>query len=96
MNTNFQKVFDLILQVAVNGNLKEEQMIKRLFVFSDMEFDQASTNRWETDYQVITRKFREKGYGNCVPEIVFWNLRDSKATRIKKGWHLLAGFPRIL
>ncbi|KAM7487083.1 hypothetical protein LguiB_024567 [Lonicera macranthoides] len=99
MNTNFQKVFDLILQVAVSGNLKEEQMIKRLFVFSDMEFDQASTNRWETDYQVITRKFREKGYGNCVPEIVFWNLRDSKATPVpgnQKGVALVSGFSKNL
>src|ERR1044072_3645075 len=42
-NTDFQKVFDLILEVAVNGNLKEDQMIKRVFVFSDMEFDQATT-----------------------------------------------------
>ncbi|KAF5746390.1 hypothetical protein HS088_TW06G00561 [Tripterygium wilfordii] len=75
-NTNFQKVFDLILQVAVNGKLKEEQMIKRLFVFSDMEFDMASPNPWETDYQVIVMKFTEKGYGSAVPEIVFWNLSD--------------------
>ncbi|XAR64344.1 hypothetical protein NMG60_11024648 [Bertholletia excelsa] len=42
MNTDFQRVFDLILQVAVNGNLKEDQMMQRVFVFSDMEFDQAS------------------------------------------------------
>ncbi len=53
MNTNFQKVFDLILEVAVNGNLKEDRMIKRVFVFSDMEFDQASTNNWEIDYEAI-------------------------------------------
>lgn len=31
-NTAFQKVFDKILQVAVRGNLSEEQMIKRLFL----------------------------------------------------------------
>lgn len=43
MNTDFQKVFDLILEVAVNGKLTEDQMIKRVFVFSDMEFDQASS-----------------------------------------------------
>ncbi|KAL6134322.1 hypothetical protein ACLB2K_066554 [Fragaria x ananassa] len=52
MNTDFQKVFDLLLQVAVNGKLKPENMINRIFVFSDMEFDQASRNRWETDYKV--------------------------------------------
>lgn len=97
MNTDFQKVFDLILQVAVNGNLKPEQMIKRLFVFSDMEFDQASVNPWETDYQVIVSKYKEKGYGSVVPEIVFWNLRDSRSTPVlgtQKGVALVSGFSK--
>ncbi|PON91821.1 hypothetical protein TorRG33x02_124190 [Trema orientale] len=99
MNTDFQKVFDLILQVAVNGNLKEEDMIKRVFVFSDMEFDQASLNSWETDYEVITRKFSANGYGKVVPEIVFWNLRDSRSTPVmgtQKGVALVSGFSKNL
>ncbi|KAK2408303.1 hypothetical protein QL285_043824 [Trifolium repens] len=99
MNTNFQKVFDRILDVAVNGNLKKDQMIKRIFVFSDMEFDQASANSWETDYQAIGRKYRKKGYGSAVPQIVFWNLRDSKATPVpatQKGVALVSGFSKNL
>ncbi|XAR64343.1 hypothetical protein NMG60_11024647 [Bertholletia excelsa] len=99
MNTDFQKVFALILQVAVNGNLKEDQMMQRVFVFSDMEFDRASSNPWETDYQAITRKFTEKGYGSAVPEIVFWNLRDSRATPVpgnQKGVALVSGFSKNL
>ncbi|KAG8370402.1 hypothetical protein BUALT_Bualt14G0113200 [Buddleja alternifolia] len=97
-NTDFQKVFDKILEVAVKGQLSEDKMIKRLFVFSDMEFDQASNNLWETDYMVIQRKFREKGYQN-VPEIVFWNLRDSLATVVKanqNGVALVSGFSKNL
>lgn len=99
MNTNFQKVFDLILNVAEQGNLKPDQMVKKLFVFSDMEFDKASETPWETDYQAIVRKFREKGYGNCVPEIIFWNLRNSRATPVlgnKKGVALVSGFSKNL
>ncbi|KAF7123483.1 hypothetical protein RHSIM_Rhsim12G0020500 [Rhododendron simsii] len=99
MNTDFQKVFDLILEVAVNGKLTEEQMIKRVFMFSDMEFDEASTTPWETDYQAIVRKFGEKGYGSSVPEIVFLNLRDSKATPVlgnQKGVALVSGFSKNL
>ncbi|WVZ09551.1 hypothetical protein V8G54_014081 [Vigna mungo] len=98
-NTDFQKVFDLMLEVAVSGNLRPDQMIKRLFVFSDMEFDQASANPWETDYQAITRKFGEKGFGDVVPQIIFWNLRDSKATPVpatQKGVALLSGFSKNL
>ncbi|CAJ1931881.1 unnamed protein product [Sphenostylis stenocarpa] len=98
-NTDFQKVFDILLEVAVSGNLRPDQMIKRLFVFSDMEFDEASSNRWETDYQAITRKFGEKGFGDAVPQIVFWNLRYSKATPVpctQKGVALLSGFSKNL
>ncbi|RXH77334.1 hypothetical protein DVH24_023608 [Malus domestica] len=80
MITDLQKVFDLILQVSVNGRLKPEHMIKGIFVFSDMEFDQASSNSWETDYEAIQRKFKEKGYGDAVPQIVFWNLRHLNST----------------
>ncbi|KAL5703242.1 hypothetical protein ACHQM5_028357 [Ranunculus cassubicifolius] len=99
MNTDFQKVFDLILQVAVNGKLKESDMIKRVFVFSDMEFDQASARPWETDYMAIQRKFTERGYGSCVPEIVFWNLRDSGATPVsatQNGVALVSGYSKNL
>ncbi|KAG7583285.1 Uncharacterized conserved protein UCP015417 vWA [Arabidopsis suecica] len=126
MNTDFQKVFDLILKVAVEGKLKPEEMIKRVFVFSDMEFDQASyssngsntptysrwgwgwgwgytpptpSNGWETDYEVIVSKYREKGYGEAVPQIVFWNLRDSRSTPVlgnKKGVALVSGFSQNL
>ncbi|XP_058726247.1 uncharacterized protein LOC131597573 [Vicia villosa] len=116
-NTDFPKVFDCILDVAVNGKLKEEQMIKRIFVFSDMEFDeaskhydmesensdmefnQASENSWETDYQAITRKYKEKVYGSAVPQTVFWNLRNSKATPVpstQKGVALVSGFSKNL
>ncbi|KAH0738955.1 hypothetical protein KY290_037660 [Solanum tuberosum] len=98
MNTNFQKVFDTILEVAVQGNLSENQMLKRVFVFSDMEFDEASENAWETDYQAIQRKFSEKGYNN-VPEIVFWNLRDSRSTPVlenQNGVALVSGFSKNL
>ncbi|CAL5416447.1 unnamed protein product [Camellia sinensis] len=123
-NTDFQRVFDRILEVAVAGNLNEDQMIKKVFVFSDMEFDQASGHSrfgngygfgygyngygnfnshndtrpkgWETDYEVIQRKFSEKGYKK-VPEIVFWNLRSSLATPVtakQSGVALVSGYSK--
>ncbi|KAJ6838501.1 uncharacterized protein M6B38_321130 [Iris pallida] len=99
MNTDFQKVFDRLLEVAVEGKLEKEKMIRRIFVFSDMEFDQASANNWGTDYEVICRKFQESGYGDCVPEIVFWNLRDSRSTPVpstQKGVAMVSGFSKNL
>lgn len=99
MNTDFQAVFDKILEVAVGAGLPAEKMVRRVLVFSDMEFDQASANPWETDYEAIVRKFSEAGYGAAVPEIVFWNLRDSKAVPVmsgQKGVALVSGFSKNL
>ncbi|KAK9049018.1 hypothetical protein SSX86_032015 [Deinandra increscens subsp. villosa] len=99
MNTDFQKVFDLILEVASNARLSEHEMVKRVFVFSDMEFDEASVRPWETDYEAIKRKFGERGYGGAVPEMVFWNLRDSRATPVagkENGAALVSGFSKNL
>ncbi|RZC60523.1 hypothetical protein C5167_022286 [Papaver somniferum] len=63
-----------------------------------MEFDQASKNDWETDYEAIRRKFKRYWY-TSVPEIVFWNLKDSKATPVlsnQKGVALVGGFSKNL
>ncbi|KAI3892647.1 hypothetical protein MKX03_029556 [Papaver bracteatum] len=113
-SADFQKVFDQILQVAVDDKLKEDQMIKRLFVFSYTGFNKAAgkyscsydddeavvdpIKEWEIDYQVIQNKFREKGYSK-VPEIVFWNLGDSRSTPVsgqQKGVAMLSGFSKNL
>ncbi|KAH7858938.1 hypothetical protein Vadar_029601 [Vaccinium darrowii] len=115
-NKDFQKVFDQILEVAVLGNLREDHMVKTVFVLSDMEFDEASkvppswndydsgddraslTNNWEAVYMKIQRKFREKGYEK-VPEIVFWNLRNSVTTPMiskQVGVALVSGFSKNL
>ncbi|KAF9607097.1 hypothetical protein IFM89_032213 [Coptis chinensis] len=89
----------------VTGNLDKDKMIKKVFIFSDMEFDtarggygyyrQQAASGWDTDYEVIKRKFEERGY--TVPQIVFWNLRDSKATPVtsnQKGVALVSGFSK--
>ncbi|RKP26082.1 hypothetical protein SYNPS1DRAFT_14704 [Syncephalis pseudoplumigaleata] len=101
-STNFQAVFDLILQQAKANSLAPEHMVKRLFVFSDMEFDQACTgglSAFNTDYAIIERKFAEAGYP--LPEMIFWNLRGSgraahgaskPVTLGQKNIGMLAGF----
>ncbi|RWW88469.1 hypothetical protein BHE74_00002652 [Ensete ventricosum] len=98
MNTNFQKMFDKILEVAVAGRLPAEGMVRRVFAFSDMEFDMASPNPWETDYEAIRRKFEESGYGEAVPEVVFWNVRGTSTSTpvvsTQKGVALVSGFSK--
>ncbi|TKW22296.1 hypothetical protein SEVIR_4G220000v4 [Setaria viridis] len=99
-STNFQGVFDRILSTAVDARLAREKMIRTVFVFSDMEFNEASAySRWETDYEAICRKFQEAGYGDVVPQIVFWNLRDSLSTPVtstQPGVAMVSGFSKNL
>lgn len=79
-NTDFVAVFEkLILPMALENKLKPDDMVKRVFVFSDMQFDAASTDsneRWRTSYQRIKARFKEAGYE--MPELVFWNLAGGR------------------
>ncbi|KAL3631145.1 hypothetical protein CASFOL_024129 [Castilleja foliolosa] len=88
---DLQKVFNRLLQVAVDGLLEADDMIKRVFVFSDkMEYH---------DYEAIVRMFRENGYGECVPEIVFWNMGKTEKAPVQAsqtGVALVSGFSNNL
>jgi hypothetical protein len=107
MNTDFSAVFlDLLLPLAVMNQVKPEDMIKRLFVFSDMQFDNSrGTSRrasdWETNHDVIEQAYKEAGYE--MPQIVYWDLSaSSKMTKemessTKKGVAMMNGFsPAVL
>merc|ERR1712071_218927 len=94
-NTNFQAVFDLLLDSAKFYNLKAIDMPKILFCFSDMEFDHSRNEEgeWETDLKQIKKKYTSFGYE--VPHIVFWNLRASRSkpsSCTEPGVSMLSGF----
>jgi hypothetical protein len=103
MNTNFNAVFTkLILPMAIRNKLPKEEMIKRLFVFSDMEFDSSIiTNNgsrggdvWKTEHEQVTSAFEAAGYE--VPEIVYWNLQGARGSKpVKADWEgvaVMSGF----
>ncbi|PQP92834.1 uncharacterized protein Pyn_36970 [Prunus yedoensis var. nudiflora] len=74
---DFQKVCDLILEVAVNEKLKAELMIKKVFVFTDhVRFGGCSTS-WKTLYEETRSKFKKQGYGDdAMPHILLWQIYD--------------------
>jgi len=102
MNTDLHAVFvRLLLPLAVKNNVKQEDMIKRLFVFSDMQFDNAlgsvpSVDDWSTNHDEIEKAYKEAGYQ--VPEIVYWDLSSTSptsgvpVTHDRKGVALMSGF----
>ncbi len=98
MNTDFRKVFESILRVAEENNLAPEDMVKTVFVFSDMQFDQSGGRHFgETEHQIVVRRFKEAGYP--VPELVYWNLQTAAAKPVQAdtpGTALVSGFSGAL
>lgn len=83
-NTNFEAAMELILRTAVENRVPAADMPAILYVFTDMNFDQAQSTsmygygagtggKYKTAYTALERKFREHGYE--PPHMVFWNLR---------------------
>ena len=90
-NTDIGKVYRLILDVAKSGNVPKEEMIERVLIISDMEFDFcaegiSSFEYWKSEFEAV---------GYELPEIVFWNVeaRDTHlpVTMNEKGVKLVSG-----
>jgi hypothetical protein len=102
MNTDLMAVFKLLLNFAEMNQVLPEDMVKTLFIFTDMQFDQANNSGlsssglspWKTTYQNIQELYLKSGYS--VPQIVFWNLRETSASFPVKadcpGVSLVSGF----
>jgi hypothetical protein len=103
MNTDYLSVFTkLILPMAIKNKLPKEEMIKRLFVFSDMEFDNSiitgtgltGGGSWTTEHEKVVSAFEAAGYD--VPEIVYWNLQGARGAKpVKADWEgvsVMSGF----
>ena len=90
-NTDIGKVYQLILDVAKNSNVPKEEMIERVLIISDMEFDYCAEG--VSTFEFYKKEFEAAGYE--LPEIVFWNVeaRDTHlpVTMNEKGVKLVSG-----
>jgi Domain of unknown function (DUF2828) len=93
-NTDLLKVFELLLHQALES--PGAKMVEKLFIFTDMQFDQATCedDGWETTYSSICKMFAKENL--TVPKIVFWNLRathkSAPVTKDQVGTALISGF----
>ncbi|KAL5594665.1 hypothetical protein BROUX41_001581 [Berkeleyomyces rouxiae] len=101
-NTDFVAVFDrLLLSAAVRNKVPAAEMPKRVFVFTDMQFDEcaaAGASEWTTSFQAIQKHYADAGY--AMPEMVFWNLAGrAGAHPVQKdepGTAMLSGFSQAM
>ena len=75
-STDFIKCNQLIINYANLFNVPKENMPKKMFVFTDMQFNNASNNsrNLETVYKTIIKKYNDKNYD--APKFIFWNLNS--------------------
>lgn len=71
-------MFDLILNAAVNNNLKQEEMVEKIIIVSDMQFDSAVFDKRTNYTEHLKDKFLEKGYK--LPELFYWNTSGNTKT----------------
>lgn len=93
MNTDIQKVFDLILRTAQQAGANAEDMPKTIYIISDMEFDHSTRNADLTAFENAREMFAQAGYE--LPHVVFWNVNSRNnnvpATAGHSGVTLVSG-----
>jgi hypothetical protein len=81
-NTDFVKCCECIINYGKEKSILDCDMPKKLFVFTDMQFDEACGKTCEgacrvsvgieTIYQSIVKMYKANGY--TPPKFIFWNL----------------------
>lgn len=99
-STDIKKVFDMILETAVNNHLTQDQLPGTVLVLSDMEFDNpyACNPRLNaTLFDYITKRYKNAGYK--MPRLAFWNLCSRTGTipvkENENGLVLVSGFSPV-
>lgn len=88
MSTNFEAVFDTVLDAAKRHNLPEKDMPTKIVVLTDMQFNEAGNF---TAFEMVQDKYARSGYR--MPQLVFWNVNggNSPVTFNQKGVGLVSG-----
>lgn len=97
-DTNIEAVFDLILQTAINKNMRQDELPANILILSDMEFNSCARSDDEYPdkrlFSIIAERYKQHGYK--LPRLVFWNINGRTGTIPVKenelGVALVSGF----
>ena len=98
-STDLIATFKLILDKAIQHELKQEDMPKRLWIISDMQFNAIDNGNLITNYQKIDEMYNNSIYTR--PQIIFWNVdgstSDYPVSVDDNGTAMISGFsPSIM
>ena len=105
-NTDFVKCCEMIIKYGREHNINDEDMPKKLFIYTDMQFDEAITetegkenNTIEILYKTIVKMFKAADY--TPPKFIFWNLNSSHKESFPvncktEGTAMISGFSEQL
>jgi len=78
LNTNFEAIFDLLLNIGNMFSVPSHLMPDKIVVLSDMKFDAASNSsniKEETLHTTIMNKYKHTTYS--PPKLIYWNLSSN-------------------
>ena len=111
-NTDFVKCCKMIIEYGKEHNIDDEDMPKKLFIYTDMQFDEAIAETdeataeserkscgIETLYKTIAKMFKASDY--TPPKFIFWNLNSSHKESFPvncktEGTAMISGFSEQL
>lgn len=98
-STDIEAVFNLILNTAINNNLRADELPANVLIISDMEFNSATTTHGKTLFGGIAHKYAQYGYK--LPKLIFWNVMSRNnvvpVNQNENGVVLVSGFsPNIM
>jgi hypothetical protein len=75
-STDFVKCNEEIINYAIKYNVTQDKMPSKLFVFTDMQFNNANANanNLDTVYKSIVKLYNKNNYK--APKFIFWNLNS--------------------
>lgn len=78
-NTNIEKTFMLLLNTAIQNNMKQSDLPDTLLIVTDGEFDRMTSGRTDkTLFENLAERF--SNYGYKLPRLVFWNICSRTGT----------------
>lgn len=91
-STDVEAAVSKILEVAIKGNVSQEDMPSTLLILSDMQFNQGCVQNHRS-IDMIRGRYAAAGYK--VPQVVYWNLNAADnvpVTYREDGTALVSGF----